>query len=792
MVRRWIGVDINGWRDFAARDWTLEEDDPALSDKTIHLVDGGSGSVVVRLEDGSWVGGPQAALAPHGRGGGWGKVGEPARRCSVGLLLSDLQGGGDSWAAPAAAVVKALSPGAHDVMLAVPDVALFDEAVRGRLLAMMRKHVRLRAQLTPRGVALFHGAADTGWETGRKVRLVIHDAEGLEIQHLTLRDADGFPGHRAPERLGYGVVASPLCGLKALGSGAERQVRSVNPRLAEGDCEQTRLPLALLFGEAARGDGEALRNASGDWVQVSAPELDLNELFAPDCVDPCEVEADLTILCTPLGGAAGARLEALARARFGELRRVEASAIARGALICGRLKQRDLPHYLDRLEPISLAVNATGGPRWEPLIPTDRNVPANREYVSDPMDGFIWPAGGKEIEFYVLKGESEVRHWRAMKEDTPDAPARVSLRLRQTPGQSWARLRIGSDDWPSLGEAPIELDWERLAPEGRTPEAILAELERPKVVVPERIIEPANIGLWDGSLVNPGVEAALSSGEEDLYRALARVWSGFVPGGESYGKSRPISTDGELPASLSPSLAEHFEARLQHLANQLIEEVTGGRTPTSSRPLLCLTWSFTKCPEPVVDLLLEAFDALVDRKDHPILRWRGASVTVQAGLGRVVRGETRIRRMLHTLSAMETWSAASRGALSYVLSRRADAPQSLWLGRVNEFAERLTEDLAGLIKEKRLATDFKYILMTLVGLLRFRAIDPNALTASSSKIARILSKRLESAKTMLETDPRGFAQTKQKIDILDELIAMLSGEGGDANLLLRIEALKDG
>lgn len=794
MVRRWIGLDLNGWRDFAARDWSLEEDEPSDGDEDVYLVDGGGGSVTVRLEDGSWVGGPQAALAPHGRGGGWGAIGDRSRRMSVRKLMDDLKSGGDSWAnaaMPAAAVVKALSPGAQEAMLAVPDIASFDEAVRGRLLAMMRKHVRMRAQLTPRSVALFHDVTHPDWKAGLKVRLIIHDRDGLEVQHLTLCNADGFKGHTAPERLGYGVLTSRSCGLNELEARVETQVRSANPSLQKGDSEISRLPLALLFGEAKEGTTEALRNNAGDWVEAVAPRLNLEALFDNDCIDPSEIQADLTILCTPLGGLAGDRLEEMVRARFGMVRRVPAEAVARGALKCGRLIQRDLPHYLDRLEPISLAVNAASGPRWEPLIPLDRNVPANREYVSDPMEGFVWPAGKTEIEFFVLKGDNDIRHWRASKIEGPKTPAGVSLRLRQTPGQSWARLTIGSSDWSMLAEAPLELDWDHLAPEDRAPDEVLKQLDKPRPVVPDRIVEPANIGLWDGSLVYPGVEAALATDEDDLYKALSRVWSGSLPNANGYGKSRPISTDGELPDGLSRALAADFDKRLESFANKLVADTQAGYAPELSRPLLCLTWSFTRCPEPVVDVLLESFEAFVDKADHPLLKLKGASRTIQSGLGRVVRGEARIRRMLLALGSLENWSASSRGALSYVLSRRSEAPAALWLERVDDFAGRLADDLAQLVREKRLAVDFKYILMTLVGLLRYREIDANALTVSSSQVAVVLCKRLERAKALLAANPRAFAQSAQKTAIIEDVLAMLSGEGGDANLLTRIEALNE-
>ena len=61
------------------------------------------------------------------------------------------------------------------------------------------------------------------------------------------------------------------------------------------------------------------------------------------------------------------------------------------------------------------------GASFVPLIPPDRNVPANREFVSEPMTGFEWGADKQRIEFYVLKGDREVRSWVAEKDDGPEA-----------------------------------------------------------------------------------------------------------------------------------------------------------------------------------------------------------------------------------------------------------------------------------------------------------------------------------------------------------------------------------
>ena len=90
---RLCGYDLNGYRDLAARNWQVRPgDDEVFGDP--HLHHGGLlGAVVCSGDDSGagWVGGPQAMLAPHGRGGGWGAVGDSQRRLPIRDLIAGPQ-----------------------------------------------------------------------------------------------------------------------------------------------------------------------------------------------------------------------------------------------------------------------------------------------------------------------------------------------------------------------------------------------------------------------------------------------------------------------------------------------------------------------------------------------------------------------------------------------------------------------------------------------------------------------------------------------------------------------------
>ena len=118
-----------------------------------------------------------------------------------------------------------------------------------------------------------------------------------------------------------------------------------------------------------------------------------------------------------------------------------------------------MPHYFDRLTPISLAIIKGDEPKFDDLVGSKATLPANKEYVSPPYRNLKWLAGKRDIEFYVLKGEDEVRYWNVHLEEPPKRDVTVELRLRQIPGQSWAKL--------SLSTIRVQLHWVHLLLEAR-------------------------------------------------------------------------------------------------------------------------------------------------------------------------------------------------------------------------------------------------------------------------------------------------------------------------------------
>jgi len=793
-MKRWLGLDLNGWHDFAARDWDPEE--PDVLTPSTRMLDGGLESLSVKQQSGAWVGGPQAQLAPHGRGAGWGALGATERRRRVLTLWDDLKTGRHNDTAAAwFAATDALSKSSQALMLTVPDEPGFDEAAQARTLQALKGRKRPRSFLLWRSVALFLDALDRGVidksKERQRVRLMIHSSDGIEVQTLILRQVAEFPGHYAPERDGYGRILFPELGLRALEERITSAMIDANPELGEGRCERSRIPLRLLFGDASVGETEVLRRNNGTWMEVFAPPLPMDAVPAVQLDDPVAL-ADKTILVSPLAPLLLDRLRNRLAAVLPDLQPMPWQSIASGALRAGRLYERGLPHYLDHLTPIHLAVLDGEEPRFRNLMPEDATVPANREYVSDPITGLRWGRGKTKIEFFVLKGEAEVRHWTVPVPVAPPRDVSVELQLRQTPGQSWARLTLSSPDWDGL--RPLELEWNQLEPDDRTPEEILDTLERPDPIVPDRIVEPAHLQAWQDDGDVTGLASVLSrggppSGPHLKALAYAIRRSRWLPDlGRSF---RSISTDGETPIDLSDSLAELLDRVLEEVGAE-IAAVSKGKRSTfgDNSALIFATWSFMRCPLNVQEALVVTLENETLGRPTPLLAAKAAKTVVIAGAGRCIGNPTLIERLLHALAA-RTWNNAVLTALAAVLSRRQHAPQALTAALVDHLADKLNDSLRQRLNDQNYRVLFKNALLATTGLLRYREVEPWALVRDRSSAAENLAVTLERIERALVNRAHQFTQGQMKLAIVRQLLELLSGSGGDPDILRQIDQLSD-
>ena len=795
-MKRLVGLDLNGRFDLAARDWAAEgEDDDGDTSRKIRLIRGGTAASIVVTLDNRLVAGPQATLAPHGRGDGWGDpLGQSNRRRPVAAAV-DRHGLGEGDRDDLCAARQALARGADGIVAAVPDQLDFGETAQAGLinaLSLPRSPVRLLW----RSVAAFLDLMDQGLidrtASGCRYRILVHDRAGIEEQVLTLRADADHPGHHAPQRDGAGRLHA-VAGLDNLFARADELVRAANPELPWNRCEASRLGPRLVTGEALPSASEVLRHRNSGWLLARAPTFSLEDLGVERIELPApETEVTTTFLCTPLAPSLAGELARNLSLCLGPVTLVSPEAVARGCLLAARLIERGLPHYFDRLEPIAIAVLRGDDPVFEHLIPPDAIVPANREYVSPELSGFLWGRGKRAAEFYVLKGRDEVRHWRAEKDVPPRRDEPVALRIRQTPGQSWARLAVASNTWEPLNRNPVSLDWESLAPQNLTPDEVLRKLRRPPPTVPNIIVEAPHIDLWLGADWAGNDLAAALARDEFLGRPASVVrWAEALSRSRRYPDPPRerfwlVGTDGSLPAGLPDDLRLGFFRALKRLEDEALS-ATLGIPPQDNELLKALTWCFASCPGDVQDIIIDALEAYAQNRAHPFLRPASSTKVLHQGAGRALTGKDRLARLFIYLDRAPL-QTDTINALAMALTRREEAPEAMTRALIERFLDRLGTELVERIGARNFSVRFRNTLSAIAGLFRWRLREPFALLAVQDPVAERLRASLIRAQDLILQ--MNVAQRQQKLDQIAAIIAYLDG-AGDPDILRMLEADTD-
>lgn len=791
MKRLIVGLDLNGRRDFAARD--LDEEDAAEANQNEIVVDGGSfGSIVETLRE-QLVAGPQAALAPHGRGIGWGSIGDVARRRSLAGALDNVTPA-SAQAASIRAAVDALARGADQVIMAAPDLGDFAEAAQGAFIAAAKGRKR-NVHLLWRSVAAFLDLLKTGRirddQLGQRFRILVHTGYGLEEQILTLRADRDHPNHYAPQRDGPGRLFGEQVSLDTLHSSARQLVRDANPSVEWDRCEPSRLGADLLMGTATAGQVEVLRASNGTWLTIESPQILPNTLaLAAVRVPAVAAPVAATFLISPLARHLAEFLREAIETGGDPVTLVGPEAVARGCLQAGRLIERGLPHYFDRLEPVAIAVMRGQEPQFEYLIDHDAVVPANREYVSEEMSDFEWGRGKTDSEFYILKGETEVRHWEISRAQGPTRNIPVALRIRQTPGQSWARLTISSSDWEPLARSPVALDWEALTPLPLTPQEVLDKLRSPPPTVPDRIVEHPHIDIWMGSdWTGRGLASQYALEHSNGSRVNASDWAAQLSAARRLPKPPRtrywmVGTDGDLPEGLPDEVWAGFMEAIGQMEHEICA-VTLRRPPSDNELLRALTWCFARCAAPVQDLILDALESHAAGQRHPLTDPSHSVRVLRQGAGRSITGEARLARLFRYLASAEL-NTDTINALAMALTRREEAPRALTRDQVDVFLNGLGVELLAQVKVADFKTRFRNTLSAIAGLFRWRVREPYALLANRDPVAERLRRTLLRAKDVIERARAHIPAKEQKVAQISAIVEYLDG-AGDPDILRRIE-----
>jgi len=784
--RKTIGLDVNGWRDHFARNWTTIPGEEEQVDG-VHLGTAGPLSSVVLIGDERtrrWIGGFPADLAPHGRGGGWGVIGDVSRRISLRDLIEGSAGG----APQLAAAFTDLARGAGHTVLAIEDSPETTEMMQERLLAGMAEGRLRNATLVWRTVLAVLCAIEDGLISEEcQVGIVSHVSGGLSVQRLRVRRAEGHPDVLAPERRRAASMLEGPLGLRELVVQARH--RAIGD---EGYSARTaHRALAVSVGRCALGlppQREILRLRNGDWEEItldgstSLPAQDLSSATA--LLEGC----DQVFLETITEGEVRAQIEdRLSGLGLGDVYTLPPEVVARGALVAGQRMSEGKPVYFDFLPRISTIVVGQGAARNYDLIDENETLEAGRIYRSSHPATLAIPARFDEIPIYLRKDAEPHPRKAVVALDAPlDEVTPVSVWVEQKPAAGRARIVMEA---PRLGRT-FSIDWERAEEDNRDWDDIIAELETPAPAIPDRLVLKCGLRPWLDAPRGPGMLTVLDEAE----RTGIHDWD--VLAGKATARLNEeycVSSDGDLPPGLPEVAVRQLDAAVQEaVALNRARLATPGRVTQDNHALRFLTWQFRRCPAEVSEWLADCIeDHAGETGTHPFVWHHSNWVLIYQGVARTAQDAALEERVLRAVLRRdpEHWRNREESAcVALMLSRSLTAPRLLSRDDVERIGHRAIFEFRRSLGSKY--TNFIYTPFLVGGLLRWRMQEPHALLIGRDPLAGHLAESIAATQADLKSKRavRDIAERQREkyLDILEGLMKYLQGEQGNPNLLLDI------
>lgn len=778
-MKHLVGYDLNGWRDLAAV--RNRGQSPEKDDKTDTVISGGIGGCVVLLnEDGKqrkqrYVGGAQAALAPHGMGRGWGMVGEQERARVRDLIASPIHAEDRIGAS-----LMGLARSADVGVLVIADTGTVTEEAQEALLEAMRRAGVRRRLLVWRPVLALLGAMTTrNFKEHERIGIVTHETPGFGTQVLTLRQGKIL----APERRLAGRIHRSTLGLGPLYDSVLDQWSEVE---AEGRSNEylkvSSMPVQVVLGE--RVETDVLLRSSGSWVEVEPPALPtFGDTGAFKEMARALSDCGRVFFETPVRGLLAERVvDELSHRLDVEVCALPPGTVATGARVAaGRLDDGE-PVFFDFLPQISTVVSGEEGARNFNLIAGDDLLPAGEIYRSREPAEFVILADQRLISVFIRKETvPEPRLANVPLEKPVTETTQVNLRVEQQPVSGRARLTLSS----SAFVTSQVVDFDAAEPQDQSWEEIIENQERPRPTIPDRMVLPNGLDVWEGIANRQGLSEILAESEtsdDPDWKLLARTMASKTEGRYA------LSSDGKPPESLDARHIAALDRMLSRAENEVRRRIASADNPDNG-PLNFATWAYRKCPQSVVAPMLEALDASV--KDHPLLLSGGSRTLIYQGLGRTVQDDTDMRRVMDHLFKLpiDRWNKNHVACIGFLLSRTDKAVRQLRRDEVDELAgvvaERLMDETGG-----DYGPTFIYLPILLVGLLRWRMVEPYALVLKRDPMADLMGEALNRVIFDLETKRINITRLRKHYDILCKSREELAGEGGHSNLLVEIYNLK--
>ena len=780
-----VGIDLNGLWDCAF----------ISSEEARHpkFINGGVNSAAIKLSQYSktMVVGPQTAFAPHGRGNGWGKLSDSKLRINISNALNALSEGKLTFDQNEALKnsTNFLASGARISVVAVPDSEDFNEGARDRYLRLLKSTHLSKVTLLWRTVA-----ATLGWicqcnqslsnqiyDGAKKVAILSILRDNVCFGDLTLEITKTHEGHLVvPVRREKGHIAIPNFG----GATYSRQA-------AKTLAESTNLGVNdLLYGLrslwlAAVGEcpsNELFRQSDGRWHILSFPSI--TDSFVPSSNRNENTIARLKDAEIILIEGSAAKTHALVNSALdalgistddSRLCRLDSQTTARGCLEANERLHRGVPAYYDFLPQLEISALVKEKPAFTSLIPKHRRLEGGKAYHGTALGKFAVAAHAKEITFYLIKEDFD--YPRISKEKLPDILDKqypITVSIEQIPGQGYAKIFIGSDDFNSLYQRPLVLDWTNMREIRKTREEIIAKLEKGRGrTYPLAKVFKGHAVLWHPRFDFGGAKSVLTGyidtelvingqpsadGTEALEKLKSIATKSVIPSSNSIFRkigirnsdsvgARFLGTDGSIPVKkdklpLPANACELVETAVQQAKCDYLELLRIDADPQIVRNVISfLTWCYWRCPRSVIQDLISWYE-----KNGPTIK-SGESTVRVCGLGRSLHKSKDIKRFFSVMSnhlgrQNRPFKYIELNALARLLAGVNKAASKLDRAQADRFLQatcKVIEEEKFLDDDKAYKIRFKYALLMLAALLRHRKIRQDFLAPNESTAKNLLS-----------------------------------------------------
>lgn len=851
MMAGGLGLDLNGIWDFAADEHCNAQSGPH---------DLGKHGSLVRLaaDPVQWIGGNQAALAPHGRGPAWGPIGNAKHRLFVRDILKKLEtaSSSDSHATALVCLVDALADRDGSAVLAVPDVAGFDEGARDRLLRALHRSAKLNPTLLWRPIAAILGWLDPAQPRGGAephddmcIAIVSLLDGGVHVATASLiREHWKGEALWVPERSGSGLE---LARSFAWEQGPRQIARQLAADLGmDEDQVLASVQAPWRAGILDKAPPELVRTSDGSWRKLPAtacPSMTPAREDVSEAAEDALRRADAIVVEGPLvENRTWTRsvLETLGVASDRRICKAPRGLVARGCRVAALRRDAGAPVYYDFLPQLEINALVDDRPLFVELIPKNKRLLGGTVYRGEAPGKFALDRGATRPAFYLFK--EDFPRGRKAEVHLPEEPTsqhRVWVSVEQSPGQGFARVRIGSDSFEALRRHPLELDWSSMEVIDQTREEVLQALAgEAGLRYPDIVPHPGHPIHWhpnhrggnllqqleayrqrpliEGRTINRTTHAALAvlRNRFEQARNPSRVARGIGVMCKDHGNFRALDSDGSLPLAradlpVPDRTHEALNAALSKVGMEL-QQILASWGQQADPKLVgdiigFASWCFWRCPEPITHFLLDVYG---DRRAFPVHH-----AQLREGLGRVVHTPDEMKRYFAVidakLSSAKPLAASEFAALRRVLGGCPEAANNLPAST----ADRLLQETSDQLSEENTKQEkyaykrkFKFALLMLAALLRHRERRSTFLDPESSSAAKELLNILDDALERMERF-RGKAmytanrsqsarrashqavarRLKSNIEIMQELIEFINMRGSDPNIIRKIEDMEE-